>query len=325
VRPYNITLSNFSPLFNLSAQNIFKHISLLLKPTVKIMKTSSIFKSVLPIFVLFFIIVSCKKKDNEPNNEVIAQNFTNVAYGPNNRQKMDVYLPANRDVQNTKLFIWIHGGAWMEGDKSEFVNIKPSLDLNLSNYAYISLNYRLYNSDTQANRFPSQEEDIQLAIQFIKSKLTEWKISDKAVIAGASAGGHLALLQSYKHNSDGFIKSAISYFGPTELESFYPYNWFSILVLSGVTGGSPDQYPDLYYSSSPLNYINSNSVPTIFFHGTTDDVVPISQAYLLRDSLLSNGVTNDYLFVNGQGHGFSTATNIQTIQQAASFINQHNP
>lgn len=289
------------------------------------MKTSSFFKSVLLLFVLSFIIISCKKKDDNPVNDNTAQTLTNVVYGSDSRQRMDVYLPANRDPENTKLFIWIHGGAWMEGDKGEFVNIKPSLDFNLTNYAYVSLNYRLYNSDTQANRFPSQEEDIQLAIQFIKSKLAEWKISNKAVIAGASAGGHLALLQAYKHNSDGFIKSAISYFGPTELESFYPYNWFSILVLSGVTGGTPEQYPDLYYSSSPLNYINSSSVPTIFFHGTTDDVVPISQAYLLRDTLISKGVVNNYLFVEGQGHGFTTATTVQTIQQAASFINQHNP
>ncbi len=289
------------------------------------MKTSSFFKSVLLLVVLAFVIISCKKKDDDPIDENTAKTYTNLAYGPDSRNRMDVYLPANRDAENTKLFIWIHGGAWMEGDKSEFVNIKPSLDNNLSNYAYVSLNYRLYNSDTQANRFPTQEEDIQLAIAFIKSKLAEWKVSDKVVIAGASAGGHLALLQSYKHNSDGFIKSAVSYFGPTELESFYPYNWFSILVLSGVTGGTPEQYPDLYYSSSPLNYINANSVPTIFFHGTTDDVVPISQSYLLRDSLASKGVANDYLFIEGQGHGFTAVTTVQTIQQAANFINQHNP
>lgn len=292
----------------------------------KTMKNSIIFKNTLLIVVLLFIVLSCKKKDENPDdNGIPGQNFMNLSYGSDSQQKMDVYLPEDRDETNTKLFIWIHGGAWMEGDKAEIANLIPTLDHNLSNYAYVSLNYRLYNTDTQANRFPMQEEDIQLAVEFIKSKLSEWKVSNKVVIAGASAGGHLALLQAYKHNEDGFIKSAISYFAPTELESFYPYNWYSLLVMTGVTGGTPQQYPELYHNSSPINYITSNSVPTIFFHGTTDDVVPISQSDLLRDALLAAGVTYDFMYVQGQGHGFTAVTTVQTIQLAASFINQHNP
>jgi dipeptidyl aminopeptidase/acylaminoacyl peptidase len=269
---------------------------------------------------------SCKKKDPTPNDtSTTAVTHNNVSYGPHARHKMDVYLPANRDTVNTKVFIWIHGGAWSDGDKSEFANMKATMDFYFPNYAFISLNYRLFDANTGANKFPAQEEDVQAAVTFIKTKLSEWKVSDKVVIAGGSAGGHLALLQAYKHNEDGLIKACVSYFPPTELVSFYPFNWFSLLVMTGVTGGSPDEQPAIYASSSPVNFITSQSVPTIFFHGTTDDVVPIDQSVQLENKLIEFEVPHDYLYIEGEGHGFSNATTLQTIQRAKLFLDQYNP
>jgi dipeptidyl aminopeptidase/acylaminoacyl peptidase len=278
------------------------------------------------LIVMGLVNQSCKKKDTDPGEQPSAAvTHNNVAYGSHARQKMDVYLPANRDTASTKVFIWIHGGAWSDGDKSEFANMKATMDFYFPNYAFISLNYRLFDANTGAHKFPAQEEDIQAAVAFIKTKLSEWKISNKVVIAGGSAGGHLALLQAYKHNSDSFIKACVSYFPPTELVSFYPFNWFSLLVMTGVTGGSPDQQPALYAASSPVNFISAQSVPTIFFHGTTDDVVPIDQSYQLESKLAEMEVAHDYLYVQGEGHGFATATTVQTIQRAKLFLEQHNP
>jgi acetyl esterase/lipase len=270
--------------------------------------------------------LSCKKKDpTAPNPAATAVTHNNISYGPHARHKMDVYLPANRDTVNTKVFIWIHGGAWSDGDKSEFATMKATMDFYFPNYAFISLNYRLFDANSGSHKFPSQEEDIQAAVNFIKTKLSDWKISKKVVLAGGSAGGHLALLQAYKHNDDQFIKACVSYFPPTELVSFYPFNWFSALVLTGVTGGTPQQQPAIYASSSPVNFITSTSVPTIFFHGTTDDVVPIDQSYQLENKLSEFEVPHDFLYIQGEGHGFSNATTLQTIQRAKNFLEQYNP
>lgn len=259
--------------------------------------------------------IGCKKDNNLPNKTI-----NNVSYGAHSRNKMDVYLPANRNENDTKVFVWIHGGAWSGGDKSEFANIKPVLDTTLNNYAFISLNYRLLDVATGAHRFPSQEEDITKALLYIKSKLSEWKVSDKVVIAGASAGGHLALLQAHKHNNDGLIKACVAYFPPTELASYFPANLLSIAVLNAALNGTPDQKPEDYYQSSPLNFISSGSIPTIFFHGTADEVVPISQSYQLEAKLTALGVAHDYIYFDGEAHAFSSSNTRVSINRTKAFL-----
>ena len=42
-------------------------------------------------------------------------------------QKMDVYLPAGRTTENTKVVVFIHGGSWNGGDKADFNTAIPLL------------------------------------------------------------------------------------------------------------------------------------------------------------------------------------------------------
>lgn len=275
------------------------------------------------ILALALLAATGCKKDEWNSNQ--AKTMMDVAYGSDPKQKMDVYLPAGRNTENTRLFIWIHGGAWSSGDKSEGGNIKGFLDTYLDDYAYASLNYRLYDPNTYVNKFPAQEDDVKAAVEYILSQAATWKISDRIVIAGASAGGHLALLQAYKYNSAGTIRAAVAFYPPTELTAMYNYNLFTQFTLYSLTGGSPDMVPALYNSSSPLTYLTAGSCPTVFFHGTADEVVPISQSDSLKTKLTQMGVPYDYRFISGQGHGFDEATNVQVVQQAADFLNIHVP
>jgi len=265
---------------------------------------------------------ACKKEEWGTNHD---KTMKDVAYGSNPQQKMDVYLPAGRNTQQTRMFIWIHGGAWSSGDKSEGAGIKGLLDQYLHDYAYASINYRLYNSNTYENKFPAQEDDVKAAVDYILSQREKWQISDRIVVAGGSAGGHLALLQAYKYNQNGNIRAAVAYYPPTELTAFYSFSWFSQLTLYSLLGGNPDMQPALYDSSSPLTYLTSGSCPTAFFHGTTDEVVTIAQSDTLKAKLIQMGVPYTYAYIQGQGHGFNDAANQQTIQQAAEFLEIHVP
>ena len=274
--------------------------------------------------VATIVLFSCKKDEPQPDPTVAKIEY-NVSYGSHTRHKMDVYLPANRSVESTKLLIYIHGGGWAAGDKSDFAGAYPTLNATLENYAFISMNYRLCDTVTGANKFPAQELDVIAAINFIKTKLSEWKISNKVVICGGSAGGHLALLHGYKNNSDGFIKGIINYFGPTDMESLYPYSTFTSDLLDHVIGGPPAQEPAMYYSSSPVNYITSSSIPTITFHGTYDPIVPIQQSELLQQTLQNNGVFHQFEHYVGEGHGFSQPITLHSFARTKEFLDIVNP
>lgn len=275
------------------------------------------------ILLSTLVLIACKK---DPTTVTVpASNLTNVMYGNDVKQVMDVYLPENRSVDSTKVFVFIHGGGWVAGDKSDFNALYPYFKAELPDYAFISMSYRLCDTNANTNLFPTQENDVIAALDFIESKLTEWKVSDKVVLCGASAGGHLSLLHGYKNNNDHFVKAIVNYFGPTHMDSIYPYSQFTMSLLDEVLGGTPAEQPILYFNSSPANFVNANSIPTITFHGTNDIVVPIQQAYLLHQTLQNAGVVNEAKYYQGDGHGFSISNTLNSIERTRDFLEIVNP
>ena len=77
-------------------------------------------------FLLAFFVVSCEK---EPTVEILPVSkeykLINVSYGTNERNVMDVFLPAGRTA-DTPLAILIHGGAWISGDKSLMTDLQQA-------------------------------------------------------------------------------------------------------------------------------------------------------------------------------------------------------
>ncbi|GMQ31442.1 alpha/beta hydrolase [Algoriphagus confluentis] len=270
--------------------------------------------------IFFLSLLWACSSDPEPNVDFLpAREIIDQAYGTDVRQKMDVYLPAGRSRENTPLLVYIHGGAWIDGDKSEFLQFKPVLDNLFPEYALVSVNYRLFDFITGNNKFPTQEADIISVFDFINENLADWNISDRIVISGASAGGHLALQHAYR-NDFSDIEAVVAFFPPTDLKELHGFNTITALGLESILGGKPDQIPQAYLDSSPLSHLDPNDPPTIFFHGDIDTVVPISQSELLEENLNSNGIIHQFTRVPNQGHGFTDETYRNLLQQARDFI-----
>jgi len=272
-----------------------------------------------PLFLL--IIWSCdSEKDENPDGLLPALNLVNQTYGTDPKQTLDVYLPAGRSIEETPLLIYIHGGAWIDGNKSEFLSFQSLLEKSFPGYAFVSIDYRLFNLNNGDNKFPTQENDVLKSIEYILSKTAGWNISNKIILAGASAGGHLALLHGYKHQDIGNIQAVIAFFPPTDLAPFFEFNSITSSLLTALIGGTPAEQPRIYSASSPETFVNENSIPTVFFHGTTDAVVPISQSEILKKELESFNVPFLYKSVPGQGHGFTEATYATLIQEASVYL-----
>ena len=168
-------------------------------------------KVTLGVFLILAFWSCTSEQDGNPSGELAALDLFDQSYGSKSTQVLDVYLPASRSIQDTPLLIYIHGGAWIDGSKDEFKQFRTSLSTALPNYAFVSINYSLYDLGSGTNNFPTQENDVIEAITYVLSKTDEWNISDTIILAGASAGGHLALLHAYKHESVGNIKAVVAF------------------------------------------------------------------------------------------------------------------
>ena len=270
-------------------------------------------------------LVSCKKSDDPivPPAPIAAKTSYNVSYGNNAQQVMDIYLPAGRNIDSTKVIVIIHGGAWTEGDKSEYNSLVFKLQGRFPTYAIVNLNYRL--ASAMGNYFPTQENDVKAAIDMLMQKRSEYLISEDFVLFGASAGAHLALLQAYKQTIPK-VKVVVDLFGPTDMTALYN----SItdptvqIGMQFLMGGTPAANPQLYFSSSPINYVTPQTPPTIIFHGDLDAVVPLAQSIALKDKLDAEGVPHELKIYTQLGHDYWPETAMNTmLQQSKDFILQH--
>lgn len=259
-------------------------------------------KQYLLLFVWTFLFISCDKEDKVPANEVLeAKTYTDLSYGSDPAQKMDLYLPAGR-TDTTKLIIMVHGGAWTTGDKSDFNSFIPVVQQRLPGYAIANINYRL--ATPVSNHFPSQENDMKAAVEHFLQQNETYHISEKIVLLGASAGGHMVLLQAYK-NAQPPIKAVIDFFGPSDMAAMYNDAAPGSITRTGLQiflQGTPTTNPGLYQQSSPINYVSAQSPPTLILHGTTDNIVPIGQSTALKNKLVSFGVVNQMVTYPGYGH-----------------------
>jgi acetyl esterase/lipase len=252
-----------------------------------------------------------------------AQTITNVAYGNDPKQVFDIYLPEGRSAATTKVMFLFHAGSWSGGDKNDFLFYIDSLKKYLPAYAFVNVNYRLANFNT--NKFPTQENDVRDAVNFVMAKVDEYAISEDVVMLGASAGAHLALLQSYKYADSVKVSAVISFFGPTDLNDMYkhptntqiPY-WIQVLL-----GGSPEQNSKMYNASSPVNFVDQKSAPTLIFQGARDPLVSPSQANLLKEKLDAAGVPNQVVIYQNEGHGWIGSTLTDSFQKISQFLSTY--
>jgi acetyl esterase/lipase len=275
------------------------------------------------VTLLFLVLViSCQKETagGSGSTAVTEQSYMNVSYGNDAQQKMDVYLPAGRSTVTTKLIILIHGGAWSSGDKSDFNAYVDTLKKRQPGYAIFNLNYRL--ATAAGTFFPTQENDVKAAFDYILSKTGEYKISQKTVLLGASAGGHLALLQGYKYTSPVKVKAIIDFFGPTDMVSLHnsPADPALVPVLEILLGGTPASNPSMYQQSSPINFVDAQSPPTMILQGGADPLVPVAQSVSLDTKLQTMGVVHQYVFYPTEGHGWIGADLTNSFNAIQAFL-----
>ena len=115
-----------------------------------------------------------------------------VAYGPEGRNRLDVYTPPTDGPHPT--IIWFDPGGWVAGDKAASM---PVWDWTERGYAIMSVNYRYAVApDTVADAV----DDALAAVRFVIANHAEWQLDAERIgVFGFSAGGHLAAMVAHEN------------------------------------------------------------------------------------------------------------------------------
>lgn len=282
------------------------------------------------ISICFLSLAACSKESVDTSlDPAIGSDIANVSYGSNAQQMFDLYLPPNRSATTTKVFIFIHGGAWMSGDKSDFTWSIPSLkNIYFPKYAIVNMNYVLGNVLTGQYALPNQIDDIQAVIDLITAKSSEWQIKPEFVLCGHSAGAHLSMYYAYTKNNPK-VKAVVSLAGPTDFEdTFYTSNIYLNVLFNGLVNSSsipPGMTVNKY--ASPVTWIRTESTPTIAFFGSTDSTVPIIDQKTSLDNKMSYySVPYESYIWNGEHNAFANEPNWSDIStKTKAFLALYNP
>jgi len=179
-----------------------------------------------------------------------------IEYARAGEQRLNLDLHIPRGKPRPPLIVWVHGGAWRSGSKTNM----PLRKLVEDGYAVASVDYRL---STQA-KFPAQIHDLKAAIRFLRGHGRQWIVpSKKIVIAGDSAGAHLAALVGVSNGhpelegavgidraESSDVQGIISFYGAANLTTILKQSTphglnVRVPALDLLLGGQPDDLPAL--------------------------------------------------------------------------------
>ena len=209
--------------------------------------------------------------------------------------KGDLFLPEK--LEGAKAILLIHGGGWNSMNRQRMGNVAEFLAR--LGYAVLNIDYRLLPKAT----YMDLEKDCLAAAEFLLTKdIPELKGVDrkKIIVAGASAGGHLALMAGIK-TSVNKISGIIDISGPTDLTT---PDIKGLLLGSAFTTGHANP-EELLRDASPAKIVEDNPPPLLILHSDADKIVNVIHADIILKAWRSKGGAVQAYIYNGdaqKGH-----------------------
>lgn len=245
------------------------------------------------------------------------------------------------------VFVYMHGGTWSQSFDKDGYCVELLRRIAAKGYFVITMDYQLQNDVTMGGAKAKREHatfadmlaDVDTMITYLKTALPAAGLpTDKLVIGGDSAGGHLAMCYAWDQDAPGLpdvklrhdlrISCVMSSVGPTDLAQ----GGLATVLLSRLGGMIPIPQAqamrrlvcwltdaDLFRMNrtaakavlrkwAPISLVKPTSCPAILAYacvdakvspGSTDLLVPVSNFVSITNKLTTAGVPHDArLFMN---------------------------
>ena len=248
-----------------------------------------------------------------------ALDINEISYGNDEKQRIDFYKGSS-----DKVLVWIHGGGWLYGDKRAERWIK-----RFQNHFIDHQDFNVYMIGYRIGKLtaPNAVDDVICAYKKIIDDASLRNLStEDIIVAGASAGGHLALMVGLSANynnkeceSEIPPKAIINIFGITEIKQTSEFldktKFFDASNYVKGWIGSDANIDQITKTLSPIYILDGINLNVLTIHGTSDRWVPYKQAVLLDEKLKEQ---HQLLTIDGGGHYYFSEEEDEIIRQTIS-------
>jgi acetyl esterase/lipase len=242
----------------------------------------------------------------------------------------DIWRPANGNVSGL-VFVYFHGSGWWLFDK-DFCTRPFFRHLVAQGHTVMDVAYRLC---PEVDIY-GMVGDVKRAIAWMKANASHYGVnSEKIVLGGGSAGGHLAQLAGYTpehpaltpedvQNADLSVCGIVSYYGPTDMLAAYQHEDQQVFLdfspvsigpdtpknrrdygrMDVLLGGHLQDVPDMYELASPITHVHPGCPPTLLIQGEQDFITPVDATRAHYTKLVESGVPAINVVYPWTDHGF---------------------
>jgi acetyl esterase/lipase len=233
----------------------------------------------------------------------------------------DIWQPAGGIAPTGLAFVYLHGSAWYLLDKD--YGTRPFFrQLTAQGHVVMDVAYRLC---PEVDIY-DMVGDVKRAVAWMKANAVRYHVDpERIVLAGGSAGAHLALLAAYApdhprltppdvQGRDLSVRAVVSYYGPSDLSAAYEHMKQQLTIglpkveigqpasavgvnpmqiagrLDILLGGHLHEIPAVYQLASPVTHVHSDCPPTLLIQGDVDRFTPPTAARALHRRLVECGV-----------------------------------
>ncbi len=245
---------------------------------------------------------------------------TDVAYGDQPRQTLDIYAPST-PAAGRPVVVFFYGGGWQTGRKDDYRFIGQALASR--GITAVLPNYRLY----PEVKFPAFVDDGAAAVAWTKRHIgTYGGRAGHLFVAGHSAGAHIAAMlatnASYLTNAKASTHDLSGLIGLAGPYDFLPIRGAALKRIFAPESEWP--------RTQPIHFVTGNEPPMLLLHGGADATVLPKNSTNMAARVNESGGSAKVKIYPGVGHGMLLAPLAATLRfkgdaldRIADFVNLH--
>ncbi|HEY6428841.1 MAG TPA: alpha/beta hydrolase [Acidimicrobiales bacterium] len=211
------------------------------------------------------------------------------------RHRLDVYRSRLARPTAAPVMVYVHGGAWVIGDKRE--QGKPMMfELVARGWVCVAINYRLSPKAT----WPDHMVDVKRALAWVKAHIAEYGGDPSFVaVSGGSAGGHLCALAALTagdaafqpgfEEADTSVQACVPFYGVMDLTPSPEASRFGgglvEMLEKSVMKVKESEHPEVFRDASPTYRVGPDAPPFFVLQGANDTLVPVETARVFVERL----------------------------------------